>query len=221
MYYTFFGLAAFAIPDKMMSMYQADTPSGAKNQRLIMAILSLLGFSLMWFAGNIRSGTKFQKAEAKGVAGFGAFLLGIMNLFFGVTRDIPFATKVGMPLNGVYFNLGIAAFTALCGFGLWSDAGKKMPNCFNCLKFGSLQEAAISYAAIVQGFFGLMMVFAPDMMNAQYFKAGYTEDTMNWVNQLMGAWGQVMIATSAMHCSFNGVSDDDTKKISTTRIFRK
>lgn len=210
-YSTWFGLALFALPDKMMQMYQVDIPSGAKNQRMLMGIVAHFGFTTMWFGSLVRSGTKYKNSSAEGVAGFGAFVLGALQIFFGVTKDIPFAQKVGMPISGIYFNLAISGFMLLCGYSMWSEAGMAMPNFMNCLKFGSLREAAISYTAIIHGFFGFMMVFAPGMMEEQYMKAEYSADTMQWIYQLMCGWGQIMISTSLMHCCFNGISDDDSK----------
>ena len=195
----------------MMQMYKVEMPSGENNQRMILGLMSNVGLATMWLGSMVRSGTKYKNSNAEGVAGFGAFLFGAMRVFFGLTRSIPFAEKVGIPMTGMYVNLAIAGFIMLCGYSMWSEAGKAMPNFMNCLKFGSLREAAISYTAIVQGFFGVMMVFAPGMMEEQYMKAKYSADAMGWIYQMMGLWGQAMICTSMMHCCFNGDCDDDSK----------
>ena len=195
----------------MMQMYKVEMPSGENNQRMILGLMSNVGLTMMWLGSMVRSGTKYKNSNAEGVAGFGAFLFGAMRVFFGLTRSIPFAEKVGIPMTGMYVNLAIAGFVMLCGYSMWSEAGKAMPNFMNYLKFGSLREAAISYVAILHGFFGVMMVFFPGMMEEKYMKAKYSADTMAWIYQLMSGWGQLLITTSLMHCCFNGVDDDDSK----------
>ena len=186
-------------------------PSGAHNERMLLGLLAQMGFTLMWFGSLVRSGTKYKNSSAEGVAGFGAFFAGAIRLVFYVTKTIPFAQNIGMPMSGVYVNLAVSGLMMLCGYSMWSEAGMPMPNFMNYLKFGSLREAAISYVAILHGFFGVMMVFFPGMMEEKYMKAKYSADTMAWIYQLMSGRGRFLITTSLMHCCFNGVDDDDSK----------
>ena len=164
---------------------------------------------MTWMGSSYRSLTKYADSDAEAAAGLGALILGVLNVFIGVTRDMAFAAKVGMPVSGVYANIAIGAFFALSGFSLWSASGSKVSFAF---KMGSAIERAILFQSVVGTFFGVMMVFNADGMNAQYLSSGqYSAETVEWFGALMGGWGSTLLAQGIMGFCALGISHENSK----------
>ena len=61
-------------------------------------------------------------------------------------------------------------------------------------------------------FFGVMMVFNADGMNAQYLSSGqYSAETVAWFGTLMGGWGSVLMAQGIMGFCALGISHENSK----------
>ena len=195
--------------DKIAVLYGCELPSGANNRRMIYGMMALFGFGFTWFGSSFRSLTKYADSDAEAAAGLGAMILGVMNVFVGVTRDLAFAAKVGMPASGIYANIVIGVFIALSGFSLWSASGSKVSFAF---KMGNAVERAILYQSVVGTFFGVMMVFNADGMNAQYLSSGqYSAETVAWFGTLMGGWGSALMAQGIMGFCALGISHENSK----------